>query len=102
MLEFFSANYVWNLSANLALCMGGAAGEVDAICRQIQEAAASGDDAGTEAFFNAWCEQADRLVRQALERRGQAWAGIDLLPDRRAHAAPQLRAQGRGLPQDAG
>lgn len=67
MLEYFPTNYVWNLSANLALCMGANSGEVDAICRQIVSASERGDDAGTEAFFQAWCEQADRLVELAGE-----------------------------------
>ena len=67
MLEYFPKNYVWNLSANLALCMGANCGEVDAICRRLVEASESGDDAGTEAFFRAWCEQADRLVELADE-----------------------------------
>lgn len=67
MLEYFPTNYVWNLSANLALCMGANSGEVDAICRQIVAASERGDDSGTEAFFQAWCEQADRLVELASE-----------------------------------
>lgn len=67
MLEYFPANYVWNLSANLALCVGANSGEVDAICRQLAAASEGGGDAGTEAFFQVWCEQADRLVELAAE-----------------------------------
>src|SRR5579863_747175 len=67
MLEYFPTNYVWNLSTNLALTMGGNIGEVDSICRQLVEPSRRGDDEGTEAFFNAWCEQADRLVELAKE-----------------------------------
>ena len=67
MLEFFPTNYVWNLSANIALLMGGNHGEIDTICRQLVEVSKAGDDAGTVAFFNAWCEQADRLVELAQE-----------------------------------
>ena len=67
MLEYFPSNYVWNLSANLALSMGGNYGEVDAICRKLIDASKSGNDDGTEAFFLVWCEQADRLVQLALE-----------------------------------
>lgn len=67
MLEYFPTNYVWNLSTNLALTMGANIGEVDAICRQIVAASTRGDDEGTEAFFNAWGEQADRLVELAGE-----------------------------------
>ncbi|MCX4163622.1 MULTISPECIES: S9 family peptidase [Paraburkholderia] len=77
MLEYFPTNYVWNLSTNLALTMGANIGEVDSICRQIVEASTRGDDAGTEAFFNAWCKQADRLAELADE---------DLALDRRLSA----------------
>jgi dienelactone hydrolase len=67
MLEYFPTNYVWNLSTNIALLMGGNHGEIDTICRQLVEVSKAGDDAGTVAFFNAWCEQADRLVELAEE-----------------------------------
>ena len=67
MLEYFPTNYVWNLSTNIALLMGGNHGEIDTICRQLVEVSQAGDDAGTVAFFNAWCEQADRLVELAQE-----------------------------------
>ena len=67
MLEYFPTNYVWNLSTNIALLMGGNHGEIDTICRQLVEVSKAGDDAGTVAFFNAWCEQADRLVELAQE-----------------------------------
>src|SRR6188768_3003479 len=77
MLEYFPTNYVWNLSTNLALCMGGNPGEIDTVCRQLVDASSRGDDEGTEAFFNAWCEQADRLV---------ALAGEDLEKGRRLSA----------------
>ena len=67
MLEYFPTNYVWNLSTNIALLMGGNYGEIDTICRQLVEVSKAGDDAGTVAFFNAWCGQADRLVELAQE-----------------------------------
>jgi hypothetical protein len=67
MLEYFPTNYVWNLSTNIALLMGGNIGEVDTICRQLIGVSKSGDDSGTVAFFEAWCEQADRLVDLAAE-----------------------------------
>ena len=62
MFEPFRNNYVWNLSVNLALCMGGAIGEIDSANRVILSAAAEGEDAGTEAFFASWCALADRLA----------------------------------------
>lgn len=71
MYEPFPGNYVWNLSVNLALCMGGAIGEIDTANREVMAAAAGGDDAGTEAFFNEWCAMADRLVAQG-ERNATA------------------------------
>jgi hypothetical protein len=67
MLEYFPTNYVWNLSVNLALAMGGNIGEVDSICRTLSHASTLGDDGGTEAFFTAWCDQADSLVELASE-----------------------------------
>ena len=67
MLEFFPANYVWNLSANLALCMGAPAGEVDGVCRALRDVSRQGDDAGTAAFFDEWCALADRLAQLAEE-----------------------------------
>jgi len=67
MLEYFPTNYVWNLSTCIALMMGGNIGEVDIICRKLGEAAKIGDDSGTVVFFEAWCEQADRLVELAKE-----------------------------------
>jgi esterase/lipase len=67
MLEYFPTNYVWNLSTNIALLMGGNVGEVDTICRKLIDVSKSADDSGTVAFFEAWCEQADRLVELAEE-----------------------------------
>ena len=81
MLEYFPTNYVWNLSTNIAFMMGGNYGEIDAICRQLVEASKSGDDAGTVAFFNVWCEQADRLVALANE---------DLIAGRRLSAGSKF------------
>lgn len=65
MLELFPENYVWNLSVNIALCSGANIGEVNVICRQLQNASQQDDEGSTEAFFNAWCSQADRLVMLA-------------------------------------
>jgi dienelactone hydrolase len=61
MYEPFPGNYVWNLSVNLALCMGGAMGEMDGANMRIRAAAAESEDGGTEAFFTSWCDMADRL-----------------------------------------
>lgn len=62
MYEPFPGNYVWNLSVNLCLAMGGAIGEIDRANERVRQVATQGDDAGTEAFFAAWGEMADGLV----------------------------------------
>jgi esterase/lipase len=67
MLEYFPSNYVWNLSTNIALMMGGNVGEIDTICRQLIDVSKIADDSGTVAFFESWCEQADRLVDLAQD-----------------------------------
>lgn len=67
MLEYFPTNYVWNLSTNIAMCMGGNIGEIDEICRPLVLAAEQGEDAGTQEFFASWCNKADTLVELAEE-----------------------------------
>src|SRR3984957_16315788 len=67
MLEYFPTNYVWNLSTNIALLMGGNIGEGDPISRKLTEPAKNADASGTLTFCEAWCEQADRLVELAEE-----------------------------------
>ncbi len=62
MYEPFPGNYVWNLSVNIALAMGAAMGEIDQANDKVRAIARQGEDAGTEAFFEAWGEMADRLV----------------------------------------
>jgi pimeloyl-ACP methyl ester carboxylesterase len=67
MYEPFPGNYVWNLSVNLCLAMGGAIGEIVSANEKVREIAARGDDAGTEAFFAAWTRMADRVAQLADE-----------------------------------
>ncbi|MGB8416414.1 alpha/beta hydrolase family protein [Paraburkholderia sp.] len=67
MIEYFPTNYVWNLSVNLALAMGGNPGEVDVMCRGLADASRRGDDSGTEEFFQTWRAQADQLCHLAEE-----------------------------------
>ncbi len=62
MYEPFPGNYVWNLSVNICVGMGGSIGEMDRANAQVRDIASQGEDAGTEAFFTAWGEMADRLV----------------------------------------
>ena len=67
MYEPFPGNYVWNLSVNICLGMGGAIGEIDKANERVREVARQGDDAGTEAFFSAWISMADRVAELADE-----------------------------------
>ncbi|MFM2402681.1 MAG: hypothetical protein RL223_561 [Pseudomonadota bacterium] len=65
MFQYFPTNYVWSLSTMIALTHGGNVGEVDAMCAPIRDAAAAGDDPGTEAFYAAWKAGGDQLVALA-------------------------------------
>jgi pimeloyl-ACP methyl ester carboxylesterase len=67
MYEPFPGNYVWNLSVNICLGMGGAIGEIDRANERVREVARKGDDAGTEAFFAAWISMADQVAGLADE-----------------------------------
>jgi dienelactone hydrolase len=65
--EPFPGNYVWNLSVNICIGMGGAIGEIDKANERVREIAKQGDDAGTEAFFSSWISMADRIAELADE-----------------------------------
>jgi hypothetical protein len=62
MYEPFPGNYVWNLSVNICIGMGGAMGEMDRANEAVRAIAREGEDKGTEAFFTAWGTMADRLA----------------------------------------
>lgn len=62
MYEPFPGNYVWNLSANICLGMGGVMGEMDVANDRVRAIAREGDDKGTEAFFESWTAMAERLI----------------------------------------
>ncbi len=72
MYEPFPGNYVWNLSVNICLAMGGAMGEITQANESVRAIAERGEDAGTEAFFASWGAMADRLVMlgEAAEAAG--------------------------------
>lgn len=79
MFEPFPGNYVWNLSVNLALMAGGNPGEVDEVCRPLREAAAKGEDAGTELLFDSWIGVANKVIAMAERDLSKGWklsAGI--------------------------
>lgn len=84
MYEPFPGNYVWNLSVNICIGMGGSIGEMDVANSQLRKVAEGGEDAGTEAFFRIWGELGDRLV--ALGQQAET-AG-----HRRSAAEKYLRA----------
>jgi dienelactone hydrolase len=65
--EPFPSNYVWNLSVNICLNMGGVMGEIDPANEVVRAVASKNADEGTEAFFASWGELADR-VRGLAER----------------------------------
>ncbi|NKJ00934.1 alpha/beta fold hydrolase [Novosphingobium sp. SG707] len=66
MFEPFPTNYVWNLSINLALEMGGAIGDIDLANRETARAAEAGDS-GVDAFFDTWLAMADRVGEMAQD-----------------------------------
>jgi len=59
--EPFPGNYVWNLSVNICLNMGGVMGEIDPANDVVRAVANENADEGTEAFFAAWGSLADRI-----------------------------------------
>jgi len=67
MFEPVPGRYVWNLSAGIALSVGGQIGEVDRACRPLVGAAGQSEDEATQAFFASWCGIADTLVELAQE-----------------------------------
>jgi len=67
MHEPFPGNYVWNLSVNICIGMGGAIGEMDRANERVRELAKQGEDAGTEAFFSSWIAMADGVIAIADE-----------------------------------
>jgi dienelactone hydrolase len=62
MFEPFPGNYIWSLSVNIALSMGGEIGEIDIANRKVAEAAKQGADHGTKAFFEAWRDMAEKVA----------------------------------------
>lgn len=67
MYEPFPGNYVWNLSVNICLNMGGVMGEIDPANDDVRAVSTSNPDVGTEAFFSSWGRLADRVRGLAME-----------------------------------
>lgn len=76
MFRYFPTNYVWDLSVNLSIEMGGRLGEIDSMCAPLQEAALTPEDGGTLAFRTVWAQGADTLIELANEdlQRGRAFS----------------------------
>ncbi|MEZ5752761.1 MAG: prolyl oligopeptidase family serine peptidase [Paracoccaceae bacterium] len=74
MFRYFPTNYVWDLSVNLSIEMGGRLGEIEAMCAPLKEAALTPEDGGTLAFREVWAKGADTLIELAAEdlERGRA------------------------------
>lgn len=79
MYEPFPGNYVWNLSVNLAIAMGGAIGEIDQANAAVREVAKQGPDRGTAAFFESWGALGDRLFElgQSSEAAGNGLSAAE-------------------------
>lgn len=67
MFRYFPTNYVWDLSVNLSIEMGGRLGEIEAMCAPLKEAALKPEDGGTLAFRQVWSKGADTLIELADE-----------------------------------
>jgi dienelactone hydrolase len=67
MFRYFPTNYVWDLSVNLSIEMGARIGEIEVMCKPLQEAAKQPDAAGTAAFRETWQRMADQLCSLAEE-----------------------------------
>ena len=68
MYEPFPGNYVWNLSVNICIGMGGAIGEIDKANERVRDIAKRGDDApALKRFFSSWISMADRVAELADE-----------------------------------
>ncbi len=81
MVSYFPQNYVWNLSANIAVNTGGHPSEIERICRRLAEPGTRTGSEATEEFLAVWSAKADQLAERArgeLERGRELTAG-DLL-----------------------
>lgn len=71
MFRYFPTNYVWDLSVNLSIEMGARIGEIEQMCKPLQEAAKQPDTAGVAAFRKTWETMADQLCALAEEDEGR-------------------------------
>lgn len=97
MYEPFPGNYVWNLSVNICLNMGGVMGEIDPANDRVRAAASENPDEGTEAFFAAWGALADRTraLGAAAEARGHQLTAAEKYARAAAYYITAERMQAR-------
>ena len=100
MFQYFPANYVWNLSVDIALENGAQIGEIDEMCKPLLEAASKGDDVGTADFLKEWVKMADKLVELAVEdeEKGRAFSASYKLQRASLYQVIAERMQGHGHP----
>ncbi|MFM0478091.1 prolyl oligopeptidase family serine peptidase [Paraburkholderia strydomiana] len=67
MFRYFSTNYVWNLSVDLAIEMGAKMGEIEEMCAPLVDASKQPDAEGTAQFRQTWVTMGDKLVSLAQE-----------------------------------
>lgn len=97
MYEPFPGNYVWNLSVNICLNMGGVMGEIDPANDKVRAVASVNPDDGTEAFFDAWGELADRVLSLAehADSAGHRFAAAEKYARAAAYYITAERMQSR-------
>ncbi|MDN4590791.1 alpha/beta hydrolase [Xenophilus aerolatus] len=98
MFKYFPANYVWNLSVDLAIEMGARIGEIEAMCAPLKEAAHQPDAAASLAFRQSWERMADQLCELAAEdeARGRLISAGDKLGRAATYLITAERLQGHG------
>lgn len=97
MYEPFPGNYVWNLSVNICLNMGGVMGEIDPANDEVRAVASTDPDHGTEAFFNAWGSLADRVggLAAAADAAGHRFSAAEKYARAAAYYITAERMQSR-------
>lgn len=97
MYEPFPGNYVWNLSVNICLNMGGVMGEIDPANERVRAIARDGENKGTEEFFDSWGELGDRIRRLAAcdDAEGHAFSAAEKYGRAAAYYITAERMQAR-------
>ena len=100
LFQYFPKNYVWNLSVNIAIESGAKIGEIEEMCRALLDAAARGEDSGTEQFLVQWVKMADKLVGLAREdeEKGRSLSAGTKLQRAALYYLTAERMQGPGHP----